>query len=56
LKVRVLKSDEYPEAIVVEVIGGKENFRVRFRELNDGTIMSGMAPSASKEQEIERVG
>jgi hypothetical protein len=56
LKVRVLKSDEYAEAIVVEVIGGKDNFRVTFRELNDGTIILGMAPSASKEQEMGRVG
>ena len=56
MRVRVLKSDEYAEAIVVEVIGGKDNFRVRFRELKDGTIISGMAPSASKEQEIGRVG
>ena len=56
MRVRVLKSDEYAEAIVVEVIGGKENFRVTFRELNDGTIISRMAPSVSKEQEIGSVG
>jgi hypothetical protein len=56
LEVRVLKSDEYAGAIVVEVIGDKANFRVTFRELSDGTIISSMAPLASKEQEIRRVG
>jgi hypothetical protein len=57
LKVRVLKSDEYAGAIIVEVIGDKAgNFRMTFKELSDGTIISSIAPFAGKEQEIGKFG
>ena len=57
MKVRVLKSDEYAGAIIVEVVGDKAgNFRMTFKELSDGTIISSIAPFAGKEQEIGKVG